>query len=199
MPASTPNVERSNGGDSSPAAGYLPFTLQRREHTTAQALRSGGVRPMAIAACLKSMTCEWPTPQWLYDTLDQEFGFTLDVCATAENAKCERHYNADEDGLTKSWRDEVVWMNPPYGRAITAWLEKAWNEAERSTVVCLIPSRTDTAWWHDFVMLGEIRLIRGRIKFDVAKDAPFPSAIVVFRRRSDERTTPTLRSAEPGR
>lgn len=122
------------------------------------------------------------TPQAFYDALDAEFGFELDVCALADNAKCEKYYTPEQDGLKQNW-EGVCWMNPPYGREIGKWMEKAYNASlGGATVVCLIPSRTDTRWWHKHAMLGEIRFIKGRLKFGDAKNsAPFPSAVVVFR------------------
>jgi site-specific DNA-methyltransferase (adenine-specific) len=130
-----------------------------------------------------SATCEWSTPQWLFDSLDREFGFTLDPCATAENAKCRRFFTAADDGLAQDWSGDVVFMNPPYGAVIGRWMQKAFEEAQAgATVVCLVPARTDTGWWHRYAMRGEIRLLRGRLKFGNARHAaPFPSAIVVFR------------------
>lgn len=136
-------------------------------------------------AAFSSATDLWATPQHVFDALDAEFGFSLDVCATAANAKCSRFFTAAEDGLSQSWAADNAWMNPPYGRAIDAWLEKAADEAEAgATVVCLIPARTDTRWWHDQVMAraSEVRLVRGRLTFGAASSpAPFPSAIVVYR------------------
>jgi len=133
-------------------------------------------------------TVEWETPQNLFDDLNAEFGFDVDVCATHENAKCRMYLTKDEDGLACPWVHEeeaerVFWMNPPYGRAIGHWMKKAYEESLKGgVVVCLVPARTDTAWWHDYAMKGEIRFIRGRIKFSGAKySAPFPSAIVVFK------------------
>lgn len=130
-----------------------------------------------------SATCEWPTPQWLFDALNREFAFTLDPCATAANAKCARFFTAADDGLAQDWTGEVVFMNPPYGSVIGQWMRKAFESAQAgATVVCLVPARTDTAWWHRYAMRGEIRLLRGRLKFgDATSCAPFPSAIVIFR------------------
>jgi phage N-6-adenine-methyltransferase len=126
-----------------------------------------------------SNTFEWSTPQDLFDTLNAEFHFTIDVCATKENAKCEHYFTKEDDGLSKEWTG-VCWMNPPYGRQIGKWIKKAYESA--STVVCLIPSKTDTAWWWDYVMKGEIRYIRGRLNFSGSKiNAPFASAIVIFK------------------
>lgn len=125
---------------------------------------------------------EWGTPQWLFEALDKEFGFTLDPCCTKENSKCEKFFTMQENGLLKDWGQETVFMNPPYSQVAT-WMAKAYGAADAgATVVCLIPARTDTAWWHDCVMKGEIRLLRGRLKFGESRNpAPFPSAIVVFR------------------
>lgn len=130
-----------------------------------------------------SATDEWETPQWLFDALDREFGFTVDPCSTHENAKCDRHFTKAENGLLQNWGDEVVWMNPPYGKDIEQWMHKAYDSSRRgATVVCLVPARTDTGWWHRFAMKGEIRLLKGRLRFGNAKNsAPFPSAVIVFR------------------
>ena len=129
-----------------------------------------------------SRSDEWETPQWLFDQLHTEFCFRLDVCATADNAKCERYYTKAEDGLAQDWSG-VCWMNPPYGREINRWIEKAYESSlGGATVVCLLPSRTDTKWWHEYVMRGEVRFLRGRLKFGGSKNsAPFPSAVVIFR------------------
>jgi len=130
-----------------------------------------------------SATPEWYTPQDTFDALNAEFGFTLDPCCTHENAKCDLHFTQEDDGLSQDWGREVVFMNPPYGRTIGGWMRKAYESSlNGATVVCLVPARTDTAWWHDFAMKGEYRLLRGRLKFGGAKDsAPFPSAVVIFK------------------
>jgi phage N-6-adenine-methyltransferase len=129
-----------------------------------------------------SATDEWPTPQWLYDALDREFGFTLDPCASPENAKCGRFFVPEDAPLLKDWGVEMAFVNPPYS-AVKDWVGKAYHSArEGATVVCLVPARTDTDWWHRYAMKGEIRFLRGRLKFGEAKSgAPFPSAVVVFR------------------
>jgi len=125
-----------------------------------------------------SATDIWATPQELYDRLNAVHHFSLDVCALAENAKCERYFTPEQDGLAQEWIG-VCWMNPPYGREIRKWMRKAWNAGVK--VVCLVPARTDTAWWHDYAMKGDIEFLRGRLKFGNSKDnAPFPSAIVIF-------------------
>ena len=136
-----------------------------------------------LAVHFLSATDEWATPQWLFDALHREFAFTLDPCATRENAKCARFFTRDDDGLAQDWGDAVVFMNPPYGAMISRWMWKAHRASRHgATVVCLVPARTDTAWWHDYAMKGEVRLLRGRLKFGNAKNsAPFPSAVVIFR------------------
>jgi site-specific DNA-methyltransferase (adenine-specific) len=138
---------------------------------------------MNTAVHFSSATDEWATPQWLFDALHREFAFTLDPCATRENAKCPRFFTRDDDGLLQNWGDEVVFMNPPYGAMISRWMWKAYEAARQgATVVCLVPARTDTAWWHNYAMKGEVRLLRGRLKFgNATNSAPFPSAIVIFR------------------
>ena len=128
-----------------------------------------------------SNTDLYSTPQNLFDKLNEKYMFELDVCATHENAKCRRYFTRSDDGLVQKW-EGACWMNPPYGREIIKWMEKAYISAlDGATVVCLVPSRTDSRWWHEFAMLGEIEFIRGRLKFGDSKNsAPFPSAIVVF-------------------
>lgn len=133
-----------------------------------------------------SLSEEWATPQHVFDELNREFNFTLDVCASDINFKVDRYFTREQDALNKVW-EGVCWMNPPYGRTIGLWMKKALETSlQGTTVVCLVPARTDTAWWHDYAMKGEYRLLRGRLKFvqpnGEAKDsAPFPSAIVIFR------------------
>lgn len=128
-----------------------------------------------------SKTDLWSTPQATFDELDKEFHFTLDPCSTHENAKCEKHYTKEDDGLSKDWSGERVFCNPPYGREIGKWVKKC---AESNTlVVALLPSRTDTKWFHDYIYgKAEIRFIKGRLKFGNSKNsAPFPSMIVIWR------------------
>ena len=135
------------------------------------------------AAIFSQETDEWATPQWLFDKLNEEFHFTLDVCANEDNAKCKTFFSKVQDGLQQQW-DGVIWCNPPYGRQIKQWVKKA-SEAASSgnTVVMLIPARTDTEWFHEYVYgKAEIRFIRGRVKFGGSKhNAPFPSMVCVFR------------------
>ncbi len=132
---------------------------------------------------LTSETVEWSTPTEIVSQLEWEFGaFTLDPCATINNAKAPKFFTQDDNGLVQSWSGERVFMNPPYGRTISDWTSKAYEESKRgSLVVCLVPSRTDTDWWHRFAMKGEIRFIRGRIQFgSLGVNAPFPSALIIF-------------------
>lgn len=139
---------------------------------------------MNTTAMFSSQTDLWATPQAFFDTLNAEFHFDLDVCATPENAKCEQYYSKQQDGLAQKWLG-TCWMNPPYGREIWKWVKKAHESAnsEMATVVCLLPARTDTRWFHDYIYgKAEIRFVRGRLKFgDSQNSAPFPSMIAVFR------------------
>lgn len=138
----------------------------------------------SLSVRFSSASAEWATPKWLFEILNKEFGFTLEVCSAHENAKCRRHFTCAENGLKMSWVGEVCWMNPPYGSTIKYWMVNAYDASSHfgATVVCLVPSRSDTAWWHHFAMKHEIRLLKGRLKFgDGTGSAPFPSAIVVMR------------------
>ena len=132
-----------------------------------------------------SKTNEWSTPQDFFDELDKEFNFTLDPCATSENAKCNKYFTVEDDGLKRDWSKDIVFMNPPYGRDIKYWIKKAYEESLKgATVVCLIPSRTDTAYWHNYIFgkADDIRFIKGRLKFGGSKNpAPFPSAIIIYK------------------
>ena len=135
-----------------------------------------------------SKSNEWETPADLYNKLNKRFKFTLDPCCTHVNHKCEKYYTIEEDGLSKSWEGETVFVNPPYGN-IGKWVKKAYEESTENgaTVVMLIPSRTDTRYWHDYIMqsASAIYFIKGRLKFvnpftSVSNSAPFPSAVIVF-------------------
>ena len=127
---------------------------------------------------------EWSTPQNIYSSLNTEFGFNLDPCATNENHKCERYFTKEQNGLLQNWGGYTVFCNPPYS-CIAKWVEKAYREAQQdnTTVVLLIPARTDTRYFHDFIMhRSEIRFIRERLKFSGHENsAPFPSMVVIFR------------------
>ena len=137
---------------------------------------------MQTEVMFSSKTGEHATPQDFFDELDAEFGFVLDPCSTDENAKCEFHYTIGDNGLLMPWFGPVF-MNPPYGREIVAWVEKAYEEGKHTTVVGLLPARTDTRWFHDYIYgKAEIRFEKGRLKFGGAKNsAPFPSMVVVWR------------------
>jgi phage N-6-adenine-methyltransferase len=130
---------------------------------------------------------DWETPASIFDPLNDEFGFTIDVCATAENSKCGVFYSESDDALSLLW-EGVCWMNPPFGSQ-GKWVKKAYEESQRgATVVCLLPARTNTNWWHDYVMTGEIRFIRGRPKFVGAEyGLPQPLAVVVFNPAAEEK------------
>ena len=135
---------------------------------------------------MTSKTSEWATPKEFFELLDKEFNFTLDPCATSENAKCSKFFTKVEDGLTKDWVGERVYCNPPYGREIAAWVEKCDKEARNGAevVVMLIPARTDTKYFHKYIYNKyEIRFIEGRLHFNESKQsAPFPSMVIVMRK-----------------
>jgi len=142
---------------------------------------------MITSGLMSSLSDDWGTPQKVFDDLNAEFGFTVDVCASKHNFKVSNYYSVEQNGLEQAWQG-VVWMNPPYGRTIKFWMQKAYKAwLGGATVVCLVPARTDTAWWHDYAAkASEIRFIRGRLKFEQpglkSDAAPFPSAIVIFRK-----------------
>lgn len=144
-----------------------------------------------LAVHFSSATDDWATPQYLFDQLDAKYGpFMLDVCATDANKKCRFFFNEEMDGLAQDWHSTFmhnnrVWMNPPYGRTIGHWVEKAYRQSKRGCLVCcLLPARTDTRWFHDFIYNKPnvtIEFVKGRLKFGKAKNsAPFPSMVVVF-------------------
>ena len=129
---------------------------------------------------------EWGTPVEFYNKLDKEFHFTLDVCASLENHKCNKFFTKEQNGLIQEWKDEVAFCNPPYGREISKWVEKCYRQHQihNITVVMLLPARTDTKWFHNFIYhKSEIRFIKGRLKFnDQNNPAPFPSMVVVYKK-----------------
>ncbi len=138
--------------------------------------------PAITSGMMSSLTDEWPTPRYVFDKLNDEFHFDLDVCADDLNHKCDRYFTKEQDGLRQDWKG-TCWMNPPYGRTIGQWVKKAYESARGgAVVVCLIPARTDTRWWRDYVMrASELRFISGRVRFGDAKTgAPFPSVIAIF-------------------
>jgi site-specific DNA-methyltransferase (adenine-specific) len=140
---------------------------------------------MLNQALFSSANEVWATPQDFFDKLNDEFGFNLDPCALPENAKCEKFYTPEIDGLTQNWGGHRVFCNPPYGRKLKEWVKKCYDESKKpgTLVVMLIPARTDTSFFHDYIYhkAKEIRFVRGRLKFGGAKNsAPFPSMVVVF-------------------
>lgn len=129
-----------------------------------------------------SKTPEWATPQWLFDRLHKQFNFTLDPASNG-NAKVQTHFTKEQDGLKEPWAPNKVFLNPPYGRVLGQWVEKAWKEAQLgATVVLLIPSRTDTKFWHDHIMRSsKVYFFKGRLHFNNhPTGAPFPSALVIM-------------------
>ena len=132
---------------------------------------------------MSSKTCEWATPKAFYEELNNKYHFTLDPCSTKENHKCTNFFTTENDGLKKSWGGYRVYCNPPYGREIGKWIEKAYNENKKGTfVVMLLPARTDTKWFHDYIYnKHKIEFIKGRLKFNDGKEsAPFPSMLVIM-------------------
>lgn len=142
---------------------------------------------MNTEVMFSSKSDEWETPQSLFDELDGEFAFTLDVAATADNSKCGASYLGDS--LTTDWicpieGPHICWMNPPYSMC-KEFIQKAYEQMEKGvTTVALVPSRTDTKWFHNYCYKKEgveIRFIKGRLKFSGSKNsAPFPSMLVIF-------------------
>lgn len=137
-----------------------------------------------IEIATSSATPEWATPPEVFHALNLEFGpFDLDVCAAHTNAKCSRFFTEYDDGLAQRWTGRV-WMNPPYGRTISQWMNKARQSATENDalVVCLVPARPDTRWWRDSTASAAVvRFYPGRLRFgDIGCPAPFPSALIVF-------------------
>ena len=131
-----------------------------------------------------SKTDMWSTPHKFYDELNKEFNFNLDPCSTDKNYKCEKHFTIDNDGLKQDWQGHTVFVNPPYGRVIKDWVKKCHDESLKpnTTVVMLIPARTDTIYFHKYIYnIADIRFLKGRLKFGECKNsAPFPSMVVIF-------------------
>lgn len=134
-------------------------------------------------AMFSSATDDWATPSDFFEALHKEFRFQTDVCASESNAKCSNFFDRQANGLAQEWHG-TCWMNPPYGREIGLWMKKAYESSRENgaTVVCLVPARTDTRWWHEYATKAEIYFVPGRLKFGNAKHgAPFPVAVVTFR------------------
>ena len=138
-----------------------------------------------LAVMYSSSTDQWATPQDFFDELNKEFSFDLDPCADAQNHKCERYFTKEQDGLRMDWGGSRVFCNPPYGREIGEWVRKCYEEGhkEGTIVVMLIPARTDTRYFHDYIVnRAGVRFVRGRLRFgDAETGAPFPSMVVIFR------------------
>jgi phage N-6-adenine-methyltransferase len=153
-------------------------------------------------ALYSSRSEEWPTPRQLFSELDREFRFTLDPCATRENAKCKTYLTKREDGLLRDWGKHRVFCNPPYGRAMWSWARKCFESSRSGALVVLLAhARTDTRWFHDWVYgkSDELRFVRGRLKFgDAMQSAPFPSLIAVYNRRAAASSLP-LQALPPKR
>lgn len=150
---------------------------------------------------MSAQTVEWETPDRLFRGLDDLFHFDLDVCATPENAKCARFYSPKENGLHQTWRG-TCWMNPPYGKEIGKWVRAAYfSSCAGTTVVGLIPARTDTHWFHDWVLgRATVIFLRGRIyhlqKGEVIGRSPFPSLIAIWWPRRVMARADTMRAEE---
>ena len=145
---------------------------------------------MINPALFSSKTGEHTTPRSLFDPLNEQYKFTLDVASTAENALCPTFYTEEEDGLVLPWTGRV-WCNPPYGRGIGDWVKKGYETESAEVVVMLLPARTDTKWFHQYIWYTswnapyhgvKLQFLKGRLKFSNAKNsAPFPSMLVVFK------------------
>ena len=138
-----------------------------------------------------SIKNDWETPSSLFDEINKEFGFTIDVAASPGNAKVATYITEDQDAMKVSWGGEVCWLNPPYGKGykLSAWVKKAYEESlNGATVVMLIPARTNTEWFHSYCLkYGEVRFIKGRPKFGGATHGlPQPLCFVIFRPKLGE-------------
>ncbi len=135
-----------------------------------------------------SRSDEWGTPQDVFDKLNRELGpFTLDVCASEENKKVDVFFSKEINGLIQDWGGHICWMNPPYSK-VAKWVKKAYQESRKpgTRIVCLLASRTDTRWFHNYCIHGTVWFIKGRLRFGGAKNqAPFPSMIAIFPRLDD--------------
>lgn len=144
---------------------------------------------MITSGYFSSLAEDWETPQDLFDKLDDEFLFTLDVCAKPENSKCKRFFSKEQNGLNQDWGNDTVWCNPPYGKGIENWIKRCYEHSMGGgTAVMLLPARTDTRWFHNYILgKAEIRFCKGRLRFNGCKSsAPFPSIIVIYRRHDDD-------------
>jgi len=140
---------------------------------------------MNTKVMFSSETNIWSTPKDFFNKLNDEFHFTLDPCANKDNAKCNKYFTEEQNGLVQDWNGETVFCNPPYGKQLYNWVKKCYDESRsrNTTVVMLIPVRTDTRYFHEFIYhkARDIRFIKGRLKFGGSKNsAPFPSMVVIF-------------------
>jgi len=137
---------------------------------------------IALNAMFSSKTDEWETPQKFFDELNLKYKFTLDPCCSAKTAKCKKFYTKKEDGLKQSWKNEIVFCNPPYGKELKLWVKKCYEESKHAKIVMLIPARTDTIYFHQFIYnIAKINFLKGRLKFGNSKNsAPFPSMLVEY-------------------
>ena len=143
---------------------------------------------MISEGMFSSKTDNWSTPQDFFDELNKEFAFTLDPCADDHNHKCEKYFTREQDGLSQNWGgQEVIFCNPPYGREIGSWVRRCYlvNRLQGNLIVMLLPARTDTRWFHEYIYKKEnveIRFVKGRLKFGNSKNsAPFPSMVVIYK------------------
>jgi phage N-6-adenine-methyltransferase len=175
-----------------PRLGDRPLTNAERQarhrQKVAAQLAQGLARRVAYLGV--GQRDDWGTPPGVFARLDAEYHFTLDVCASAWNAKCPRYFTVEDDGLQQSWAGETCWLNPPYGQAVTSWLQKAsMSRLEGALTVALIPARVGTYWWDRHVAplpSRDVQFLVGRLRFllpdgPAPDDAPFSSAVVIFR------------------
>ena len=163
--------------------------MRYQQRPPSMSLNLHPTRSTLPSVLFSSHKMDWETPPEVFHPLHKEFRFTLDACALPATAKVNNYFTPADDGLEQSWRNQRVWMNPPYGRDIGRWMDRAWEAAayERAIVVALVPARTDTQWWHEYVMASdaEVRYVRGRIRFlnrgRRHDAATFPSAVVIYR------------------
>lgn len=154
-----------------------------------------------------STSIEWATPLSMFNELDAIHHFTLDVCANAGNAKCKKYFTIEDNGLAQSWKGHICWMNPPYGRTIGKWIEKAVAESRHAKVVALLPARTDTKYFHDYIHDKpnvSFTFLRGRVQFSqpgakTPNRAPFPSMLVIFDARPEASHVDETSGTDPNR
>jgi phage N-6-adenine-methyltransferase len=166
----------------------IRFDVIEDSASTAKAYAAAWLRdqqsPSRLTTPFSHTRDDWETPQDLFDELNEEFHFTLDVAASPENAKCDRYFTAYQDGLVQDWGTEICWANPPYGLILRRWVQKAYESSKAgATVVMLLPASTSARWWHQFVEpYAEYCFLPRRVKFvGGATGARFDSVLVIFR------------------